>query len=292
MKKGIVALLIGIIMAVGCAKEESMVLEPEKTISNNETVTENVDLGDFILPEYPDETYFEESAAIDIFVAESGSEPDMLIDGEWVFDMDSWAESPYPDYVKLDYALYNESLASNEEVEALYTEQIDPVVNDFLRLVFNTAGGVDDYTEQVMQFCVASSDTEKAQAFHHYYDQLDFSYETYKNSLIYYYSDNTLTVNGLAVMSSSGNILQNHQRLHYIVPFTLGFINIDGKWMIDDVHGFNELYYGDTVQTYTNESNTIFVVMGHKLIDFDLMGYLVDLYDNGTDDWYSTDMEY
>lgn len=274
MKKRILLALIMGAVLYGCSSEE-VVLEQEPTVST-EIIQEEAVSDGFIMPDEPSEEYFMQDDTVTIQFAESGSEPDYLVDGEWIPDMSVWEDCPHPDYnVKLDHAVWNESLLSDEEVENKYREEIEPVVTELLSIIYNTAGSTDDYKDQIMQYCVDSADVENMKAFHYYYDQMEFTYEAYKNSLIYYYEDGTLTVNGLAIMTSSSDILSDYRRLHYIIPFTIDFENIDGEWKIFGISGFKELYYGDTVRTYTNDNNSSFIIMGHKLITFDFENYLI-----------------
>lgn len=272
-KRVLLALLVAFILQ-GCSYEEPT-LEQE-VIENAVVITEETVSDDFIMPEEPSEEYFLRDDIITLQVAESGSEPDYLINGEWLPDMSVWEECPHPDYnIKLDHAVWNESTLSDEDVESKYRDKIEPIVLELLNIIYNTAGDTEDYTDRILQLCIDTVNVENMKAFHHYYDQMEFTFETYKNSLIYYYSDNTLTINGLAVISSSSEILTDNQRLHYIIPFTIDFIYIDGEWKISGIGGFKELYYGDTVRTYTNDDNSTFIIMGHKLITFEFENYLL-----------------
>ena len=275
MKKMFFIAILTALVLSGCSTEKENI-ELEREISaNTVTQSENTVSEEYVMPEAPSEEYYNQEDEVTINIEESGNEPDYLVNGEWVFDMSTWEGCPYPEYNnKLDYALWNDSLLSDEEVENMYREQIEPMVIELLGILFNTEGETPDYTDAVMNYCVENQEIQIIKAFHHYYDQMEFTYETYKNSLIYYYSNNTMTVNGLAVIKSSSDILREHQRLHYIIPFTIELENIEGLWKIVGVSGFNDLYYGDTVQTYTNEENSAFMILGHKLISFDFGKYL------------------
>lgn len=275
MKKQIIIMLFAAMVLCGCSSEkEEMILAPEST-GNEEILSENNTAvsDDFVLPE-PSEEYFQQNDSVSLNVAENGSEPDYLVNGEWMPDMSTWEECPYPEYnVKLDHGIWNESLKSDEDVEALYRDEVEPIVVSLLETLYNTKGDTKDYTEEIMQYCENTADVQFMRNFHKYYDPMEFSYEAYKNSVIYYFSNDTLVINGLAIIKSEAPLLQEYQRLHYIIPFALEFEKLDGEWKIYAAGGFYEFYYGDTVQTYTNDTYSAFVIMGHRLITFDFNSY-------------------